>query len=136
LTRSLTFYKSSTDNFDVFLLPVVEKKDRRLFPKENNIIFTQTLEELISKIRDIKPHAIIWDTVDFDKDAFFEIYSLSSFHVSISPVFSFSDKMNIVFSRNISQQKFENVEYFLGMKYAIFNNNCRFISDDTYISNL
>jgi spore coat polysaccharide biosynthesis predicted glycosyltransferase SpsG len=136
ITRSLTFYKNAPRGISVYLFPVVESCDYRLFPREKNILFTKSFPDLISKISEISPEFIIWDTIDFDEDTFFKLKKICNKHVSISPAFKYMNQMDMVFSRNIEQRREKNVKYYLGMEYAIFNDACKFIPDEIYIKNL
>lgn len=136
IMRSLTFYKNAPDNTTIIFCPFVKERDRRLFPKNENIIFPLTYIDLIQYVNKFEPDIIVWDTVDFDENSFFELRKYYKKHISISPVFKYMKYIDIVFSRNPNQLKEKFVTYFLGMEYAIFNENCFFITDEVYIKNL
>ncbi|MDN5291011.1 MAG: hypothetical protein PWQ06_1250 [Anaerophaga sp.] len=136
ITRSITFYKNAPQGISVYLFPIVKSCDYRLFPQDKNILFTTSFTDLINKINELSPEYIIWDTIDFDENTFFELKKICNKHVSISPAFRYMNQMNMVFSRNIEQTRESNVKYYLGMQYAIFNDACKFIPDEVYIKNL
>lgn len=137
LFRSKTFAKAAPDNAEILLLPLISPDDKHIF-KELSALTKICLDEsdALKEIIRFKPDVMVFDTVDCSEEFFNAVKLSVPRTVSISPVFRFMNRIDILFTRNSDTPEIENVKIYKGLQYAIFNENCYFIPDEIYYHNL
>lgn len=135
--RSIEFFKSSPTGFDTKLFPIAEKKDVHIFDeiKEKTFI-SENEKDTFNKIEKFAPNILVFDTVSCSDYFWNKIEKMVSWRVSISPVFDHMEKMDFLFTRNGNTAQIGDVKIYSGFQYAIFNENCMEIPDNTYKNNL
>lgn len=137
LFRAKTFAKAAPIETEILLLPLISPDDKHVF-KELPLITRacHTESDAFNEIKSFKPDVVVFDTVDCSEWFFNSIRSCVPKLVSISPVFRFMEKIDLLFTRNPDTPDLPLVKVFKGMQYAIFNENCTFINDEIYYHNL
>ncbi|SEL80321.1 hypothetical protein [Parapedobacter koreensis] len=135
--RSKTFAKSAPDGFSVWLFPLVAAEDKHIFNELADITrVCESEDHALNQILDYAPDIVVFDTVYCSDRFFFEIKSKVRNLMSISPVFNQMLRVDLLFTRNEDTLPIGNVKIFKGFEFAIFNENCKPISDELYINNL
>jgi spore coat polysaccharide biosynthesis predicted glycosyltransferase SpsG len=79
---------------------------------------------------------LAFDTTWFAGEVFWPIRRQAVLTVSISPVFDLAAHVDLLFTRAAHFEPLRGVQIFGGLKYAIFNDRCVVIDDDTFERNL
>jgi spore coat polysaccharide biosynthesis predicted glycosyltransferase SpsG len=135
--RSKTFVKSAPRDIDIRIFPVVDNEDKHIF-KELGAVCSLCDSELMARTEILQyiPDMVVFDTVHCSDETFFQLKEQIQYTVSISPVFNQIPNLDYLFTRNANTLPVTDVTIFKGFKYAILNENCKFIPDEVYYHNL
>ena len=137
LMRSKTFLRAAPIEVQTRLFPLVAERDDHIFDSvKDRVTLCRNPEMVVSSITSMDPDIIVWDTVDFQQEAFKQIHQVGECNASISPVFSRMSEMDLLFTRNSSAVPIPGVNTYQGLEYALFNESCVRISDERYQENL
>lgn len=135
LYRSLTFCKSISLYCNVYLVAIIEPGLENLFREIN---FKHKLcysdEELLLENQFNQSSVTIFDMIFLNEEVYHILVQNSKLTVSISPIFNFNHEVDLLFTRNITENT--NVKVYSGLKYSIFNDICERITDEYFIENL
>lgn len=135
--RSKTFARSAPESCTVRIFPVVAGEDRHFFTEISGITTPCAHEEeAVNEILKFKPDILVFDAVFCSAEMISALRPAVRLLASISPVFNQMRAVDLLFTRNKDANDIDGVQVYKGMQYAIFNENCTFISDEGYFYNL
>lgn len=137
LLRSRTFGRYASDFYNVKVAAIVDEGLENVFNEiKSRCKFFGEDKAVLSFAAEFKPDIIIFDLIDIEKRTFNSLKKLASLTVSISPVFSHCRNIDVLFTRSRHTQPLKGVKIFGGLEYAIFNDYCYQIDDETYFKSL
>ncbi|MDF2452205.1 MAG: hypothetical protein K0S26_1709 [Bacteroidota bacterium] len=138
LHRTLSFVEDAKQFADLTLIVILDKGLEALFKDIANVSFIYSEADLANALQSIDNSAenCIIDCVDLNSDNQQLLRNRFKKIISLSPVFNNYQIIDVLFTRFTEHNYPSNVKVFSGLKYSIFNNNCRQISDYEYDKNV
>ncbi len=138
LHRTISFVEGAKEFASFNVIAIIDKGLENLFKDIPTTVFIYNDTELTTALNLITGEAdtCIIDMVELSENERKIIRSRYKRIVSLSPVFNDYSIIDVLFTRFSEYNYPQHIKVFSGLEYAIFNTNCRQISDEEYNRNL
>jgi spore coat polysaccharide biosynthesis predicted glycosyltransferase SpsG len=138
LHRSISFVEGTNACASFFVIAIIDRGLESLFKDIPNVQFIYNDSELISALNTRKEESenCIIDMVELPEQERKFVRSKFKKIISLSPVFNDYNIIDVLFTRFSEFNYPSHITVFSGLQYAIFNANCRRISDFEYNRNI
>ncbi len=137
LFRTRTFAKTAQLNHQVSVVAIVEPDLQVIFSElDCPVYFAEREQDILPLVQTNPADVLIFDLTHLDKDIFQRVTHIPRLTASISPIFEHIPQIDVLFTRTARAPQIPGVQIYGGLQYAIFNEHCQTITDDTFIQNL
>ena len=140
LFRTRTFAKAVNLVCDLMVIAKIDKQLENIFDEIKEITYyLNDKRTILNAAKKFEPSAIIFDMLSIDDYLFYQLKKMAIISVSISPIFSHLNEVDIIFSRTKFNKFDANInkpKVYGGLEYSIFNEFCSIISDQEYKKNI
>jgi spore coat polysaccharide biosynthesis predicted glycosyltransferase SpsG len=137
LFRTRTFARFAREDHQVKVIAVIEPGLETIFDEiADDTVIVYNEKDVPEHVTAFQPDFIVFDLTDIERSVFDLLKTLPAKRVSISPVFSRIDELDIMFLRTEIFSEVPGLTIYGDLKYSIFNDYCIRIDDDSYFRNL
>jgi spore coat polysaccharide biosynthesis predicted glycosyltransferase SpsG len=137
LFRTRTFAKVARARYKTEIIAITEPQLEKIFYEfPDEVKYIRTDQECESLVRKFNPDILVFDLTEIDNEVFQSLKKYARLIVSISPIFSHTKEIDLLFTRTSYFEQVPGIKIYGGLEYSIFNEYCKKIPSYEYKKNL